>query len=99
MRSVREWLEQLELTRYEDVFERDAVDITIAKDLTQEDLRELGVELLGHRKVLLGAIAALEGTQTIALQAQSAGAERRQLTVMLAPPHWRRSWTRRNSAI
>ena len=94
MRTVGQWLEQLGLAQYAEVFERNAVDLKIAKDLTQEDLRDLGVEPLGHRKILLRAIAELNGDQTIAPQVQgtqgqlpserslSAEAERRQLTVL-----------------
>ena len=63
------------------------------KDLTQQDLRDLGVELLGHRKVLLRAIAELKASYAPASSVQarksaapepspSVEAERRQLTVM-----------------
>ncbi len=94
MQTVRQWLEQLGLLQYAEVFERNAVDLNLAKDLTQRDLRDLGVELLGHRKVLLRAIAELNGTQASAVTVQavkdqlpperspSVEAERRQLTVM-----------------
>ena len=80
--------------QYAEAFERNAVDLDIARDLTQEDLRDLGVEPLGHRKVILRAIGELNGTEARAAQAQSvqdpipaerslpAEAERRQLTVL-----------------
>ena len=94
MRAVRQWLEQLGLVQYAEVFERNAVDLSIARDLTQEDLRSLGVEPLGHRKILSRAIAELNGAQAAAPQAQGihellptqrslpVDAERRQLTVL-----------------
>ena len=41
MQTVRQWLEQLGLPQYAEVFERNAVDLNIAKDLTQQDLRDL----------------------------------------------------------
>jgi len=62
MQSVRRWLEQLELPQYAEAFERNAIDLNIARDLTQQDLQDLGVQALGHRKVLLRAIAELSGT-------------------------------------
>ena len=52
MQTVGQWLEQIGLPQYTAVFERNAVDLDIARDLTQQDLRDLGVEPLGHRKVL-----------------------------------------------
>jgi class 3 adenylate cyclase len=94
MQTIGQWLEQLGLFQYAETFERNAVDLDIARDLTQEDLRDLGVEPLGHRKVLLRAIGDLNGTEARAVQAQSvqdpipaerslpAEAERRQLTVL-----------------
>jgi class 3 adenylate cyclase len=92
--TVRQWLEQLGLPQYAEAFERNAVDLKIVRDLTQQDLRDLGVEALGHRKVLLRAIAELNGTEASAANAQgaqgklpsdrspSAEVERRQLTVL-----------------
>ena len=59
MQTVRQWLEQLELSQYVEIFERNAVSLELAKELTDHDLRELGVEMLGHRKLLVRAIGAL----------------------------------------
>ena len=94
MQTIRQWLEQLGFPQYAEAFERNAVDLNIAKELTQQDLRDLGVEALGHRKLLLHAIADLNGAQAPAATPQavqdqlpsqrslSAAAERRQLTVL-----------------
>jgi hypothetical protein len=59
MQTVRQWLEQLGLSQYAEVFESNQLNLDLAKDLTDQDLRELGVAALGHRKVLLRSIAAL----------------------------------------
>jgi predicted ATPase/class 3 adenylate cyclase len=91
--NVATWLRQLGLERYEQAFRDNAIDVEILPELTDADLEKLGV-LLGHRKKLLKAIAALrtdEASSASLLQAGSsvppearrtAGAERRQLTVM-----------------
>jgi class 3 adenylate cyclase/tetratricopeptide (TPR) repeat protein len=92
MQTVRQWLAQLGLPQYAEVFERNAVDLELLCELTDEDLEKVGVQALGHRKKLLKAIAELNGggpptPAPIQLspppqESISAQAERRQLTVM-----------------
>src|SRR4029077_949753 len=53
------WLRSLGLGKYEAVFRENDIDETILPNLTAEDLKELGVASLGHRRKLLDAIAAL----------------------------------------
>ena len=53
------WLRSLGLGKYEAVFRENEIDETVLPDLTAEDLKELGVTALGHRRKLLAAIAAL----------------------------------------
>ena len=48
-------------SQYEAAFRENAVDAEVLHDLTDQDLERLGV-LLGHRRKLLRAIAALDGT-------------------------------------
>ena len=96
MQSVRQWLEQLGLPQYVEVFERNAVDLELLPELSDADLEKVGVDALGHRKKLLKAIAELNGGATSgatpravqdqlpAEQSPSAAAERRQLTVMFS---------------
>ncbi len=67
MHTVRQWLEQLGLPQYAELFERNAVDPDLLCELTDEDLEKLGVHALGHRKKLLKAIEALRSAGTIAL--------------------------------
>jgi class 3 adenylate cyclase len=79
--DVAPWLEGLGLARYVPAFRDEAIDAEALRELTEADLEKLGV-LLGHRKRLLRAIAALPGaTAAPALRAEHV-AERRQLTVM-----------------
>jgi class 3 adenylate cyclase/predicted ATPase len=86
--DIEKWLRGLELQQYAAVFRDNAIDAEILPELTDVDLEKLGV-LLGHRKRLLKAIAAL-AAPAAAMQATSVGsapshghdAERRQLTMM-----------------
>jgi predicted ATPase len=55
------WLRSLGLGKYEAAFRDNEIDETVLPDLTAEDLKELGVTALGHRRKLLAAIAALNG--------------------------------------
>jgi class 3 adenylate cyclase len=91
------WLRSLGLGKYEAVFRENDIDETVLPNLTAEDLKELGVASLGHRRKLLDAIAALR--TDAGLRAPSADtaplpsvqsvtpedrAERRQVTVMFS---------------
>ena len=64
MHTVRQWLERLGLSQYAEVFERNHLGWELLETLTNQDLLEVGIESLGHRKKLLGAIAELRGYAT-----------------------------------
>src|SRR6516164_2388360 len=89
MNGIAEWLESIGLAEYTQRFAENAIDVSILRDLTDQDLKELGV-LLGHRRKMLRAIAELDVTTAIASTAAatkperepSNEAERRHLTVM-----------------
>ena len=53
------WLRSLGLERYEAAFRENEINERVLPSLTAEDLKELGVAALGHRRMLLDAIAAL----------------------------------------
>jgi class 3 adenylate cyclase/predicted ATPase len=86
--DIAEWLRGLGLEQYENAFRENAIDVEVLRDLTADDIKELGVAPIGHRRRLLTAIAALRGdtpqpgAETAPITAISAEAERRQLTVM-----------------
>ena len=72
------WLRSLGLGKYEAIFRENDIDETVLLTLTTEDLKELGVTALGHRRKVLDAIAALR------TNSDSKMAERRQVTVMFS---------------
>src|SRR6516162_3316109 len=57
--GTAEWLESIGLGEYAQRFAENAIDFSILRDLTDQDLKELGV-LLGHRRKMLRAIAGLD---------------------------------------
>jgi class 3 adenylate cyclase/predicted ATPase len=92
--DISAWLRSLDLERYEQAFRENAIDEASLPKLTVEDLRDLGVTAVGHRRILLDAIAALRAeisrdTSERSVEpdrsySKATGAERRQLTVMFA---------------
>jgi class 3 adenylate cyclase len=89
------WLRSLGLEKYEAVFRENEINERVLPSLTAEDLKELGVTALGHRRILLDAMAALRSdtggkapTADVAPSAISASpenrAEHRQVTVMFS---------------
>ncbi len=86
--DIGRWLADLGLGKYADVFAENDVDAQALPHLTEDDLKELGVSL-GHRRILMAAVAELDAAaspvaedQTEADRPATAEAERRQLTVM-----------------
>src|SRR5215831_10878893 len=88
--DIAEWLRGLGLDQYLPAFRANDVDGEVLSRLTAEDLRELGVASIGHRRRLLDAIAALAAAQPLGEPSAApasardtvSSAERRQLTVM-----------------
>ena len=58
--EVAAWLRSLGLEQYEPAFRDNDIDDTLVLRLTGEDLKDLGVVSVGHRRKLLDAIAELE---------------------------------------
>ena len=84
--DVRAWLEQLGLGRYADAFEANDIDGATLRSLTAEDLRELGIASLGHRKRIIEAISRSGSApeQSSASLARPIEPERRQVVVLFA---------------
>jgi hypothetical protein len=93
--DVASWLRDLGLERYEATFRENDVDAELLPNLTADDLRDLGIPSVGHRRRILEAITALRLKETqadgpVRLPTSQTGnpglseitGERRQLTVM-----------------
>ena len=55
------WLRGIGLAEYAEMFRANDIDIELLGQLTNDDLKDIGVVSLGHRKKLLEAIAELAG--------------------------------------
>jgi hypothetical protein len=53
------WLRSLGLEQYEATFRKNAINEKVLPNLTAEDLKDMGVGIVGHRRMLLDAIALL----------------------------------------
>ena len=87
MQQIADWLDKLGLSEYAQRFADNAIDLSVIRDLTEQDLKDLGV-LLGHRRKILRAIAELDAvapapTKTPTEPVLRDEAERRHLTVMI----------------
>src|SRR5882762_6539924 len=94
MQQIADWLKKLGLSEYAQCFTENHVDFSVLPELTDQDLKDLGI-VLGDRRKLLRAIADLNGiekiqskpteaaTTPVAPQPQDS-AERRQVTVMFS---------------
>ena len=63
MTPIEEWLSSLGLSEYADRFAENRIDLSILQDLTDQDLKDIGV-VLGDRRRILRAIAELAATVT-----------------------------------
>jgi class 3 adenylate cyclase len=92
--QIANWLRDLGLEQYGSAFRANNIGVNVLSSLTVEDLKDLGVISVGHRRRLLGAIAVLRSCkeeEVAVLSASSTApdrlsvmsdAERRQITVM-----------------
>ena len=99
MGHIAEWLEKLGMSEYAERFAENRIDLSVLPDLTDQDLKELGV-ILGDRRKILRAIAELKSTEAEAVRCDEEtfsnlaieeatlprqdAAERRQVTVMFS---------------
>ncbi|MGD0188812.1 MAG: adenylate/guanylate cyclase domain-containing protein [Roseiarcus sp.] len=94
--DVGDWLRRLGLGQYEAAFRDNAIDGAVLPKLTADDLRELGVAVVGHRRKIISAIEEFNAASAthveavkpvptpspVPVRAAPDAAERRQLTVM-----------------
>ena len=88
--DVGAWLKSLGLEQYEAVFHANDVDAEVLPTLTGEELKDIGVSSIRHRRRLLEAAAELHSNTTSPLPVQEietrrpslSATERRQITVL-----------------
>ena len=88
--NIADWLLELGLPQYVAAFRDNDIDLRFLPGLTADDLREIGVFSVGHRRLILQAIAGPLATSPVLETAPRARqppeprpfAERRRLTVM-----------------
>jgi class 3 adenylate cyclase len=78
--DLAEWLDRQGLGQYAQTFVENNIEYSVLPDLTEDDLKKLGVSSLGHRKKLLKAIEALTAAR------QPAGTTTAVSNVTGAPP-------------
>jgi hypothetical protein len=64
--NVTEWLRSLGLEQYAPAFEDNHVSSELLPSLTADDLKELGIASVSHRRVMLDAIAGLRARRLAA---------------------------------
>ena len=90
MTAIRTWLEGIGLGQYADTFEANEIDMDLLRQVDDQMLKDIGISVGWHRLRIRKTIAKLgsapvaqEKVQTSSPpETASAGAERRQLTVM-----------------
>jgi class 3 adenylate cyclase/tetratricopeptide (TPR) repeat protein len=92
--DVGEWLRSIGLGQYEAAFRDNEIDDDVLWKLTADDLKDLGVAIVGHRRKIMTAIAEPSGSAAAPaaaaetkrlpqiVETTQATAERRQLTVL-----------------
>ena len=75
--NVADWLRQIGLEQYVQLFAEHDISAQVLPHLTAEDLKDLGITRVGHRRQLLVAIKALRGAVRRTGSAQRSPAPRR----------------------
>ena len=88
MQQIADWLKKLGMSEYAERFAENRIDFSVLRDLTDQDLKDLGV-VLGDRRKMLRAISEVDAASPAALAASTEPvsqdtAERRQVTVMFS---------------
>lgn len=60
LQTLNNWLYALDLQAYEPLFANNDIDFELLQDITADDLRDMGISSVGHRRILLSAIAKLK---------------------------------------
>jgi hypothetical protein len=72
MQQIVDWLEKLGMSEYAQRFAENRIDFSVLRELTDQDLKELGV-VLGDRRKMLRAIADIDDIEKGAPAAPATG--------------------------
>src|SRR5262245_48743830 len=78
MSDIADWLGRIGLGHFSEVFQSNGIDLESLQDMTNDDLKDIGVSKLSDRKHLLKEI------EDLVLQRAQAAGERRLLTVLFS---------------
>src|SRR5262245_2924249 len=89
MEEIADWLEKLGMSEYTQSFTEHRIDVSVLRDLTDQDLKDIGMPLWHRRKILaaIGELTAIAPATPKFAAGKEPGldtAERRQVTVMFA---------------
>src|SRR5271169_3696327 len=85
MQQIADWLEKLGMSEYSQRFAENGISVVALRHLTDQDLKDIGV-LLGHRRIMLAAIAGLNDMPAVAASAQVAVPPLQPVSVATPPP-------------
>ena len=84
MQQIADWLEKLGMSEYAERFAENGIDISVLRDLTDQDLKDIGVSL-GHRRKILRAIGELSSAAPLTTE-PAVGTEPKAPRRRRAPP-------------
>jgi len=61
MMDIKTWLEEIGMGEHWEKFESNKIDEDTLKSMTENDLKDIGVDALGDRKTLIAGISKLNG--------------------------------------
>ena len=72
--NIQDWLKEIGLEQYVDLFNQNNIDENTLLALSEDNLKELGIESLGHRKQIMEAISKIKGSQSSGMNPAGKGA-------------------------
>jgi class 3 adenylate cyclase len=85
MQEIADWLENLGMSEYAQRFAENRIDFSVLPELTDQDLKDLGV-VLGDRRKILRAIANIDDAQAVATTAHVAVSAPQPIAVATSTP-------------
>src|SRR5262245_65779198 len=85
MQQIADWLEKLGMSEYAQRFAENRIDFSVLRELTDQDLKDLGV-VLGDRRRMLRAIADIDGIEKNAPAAPAKATEAPPRTPVASEP-------------